>query len=367
MTHEKEWKKLVDKELFVSKGHDKLSSWYHIVVFCIGANSRVQDFELNLISKIIENKYGVIIALTKADLATEEELSSIITAIREHFEDSSQLVFVPVCSKKRRNSELEGKEELGEAIINSWEQTLLHRLPEHVYSFVYDSLRDWYTSTVAWLSIQRIGVFHKSKNDVLKELNSRVQNEVNKLNNKIKNKQKTAIKEIAGINSALGQAINFKSITSSTSSLALKLEKLESSFVFEDNTKKNIALAGGLAVLSFFMPGIGTLGALGYAVAKKVFGSSPIDELKDSLAYQYITIVRAFSEREQIYEYVLADMLGYYYGTREVAICSLKGRGIEKNTKLFSDKIKEVEKKISEFGIEDGRGEYYLAYYYYSS
>lgn len=367
LNREKAWRKLVDKELFAKKSRDSLSSWYHIVVFCIGSNSRVQDFELNLIDEIIENKYSVIIALTKADLATEEELSTIISDIKDHFEDPSQLLFIPVCSKQRRNNSTEGKEELCEAIINSWELTLLNRLPEHVFSFLYDSLSDWYDSTTAWLSTQKIGLFHKSKNDVLKELNSKIEGETNKINNRIKARQKSAFKDISGINNALGQALSLSSLNGAKSSLSPRLEKLESSFVFKEKTGKNIAIASGLAAVSFFLPAVGALAALGYTVGRSLFGTSPSDELQYSLTYQYKTLVKAYSESEIMYEYLLADSLGYYYGTREVAIGYLKGRGLGKNSKLFSEKIKEVEKRISEYEIEDGRGEYYLAYYYYSS
>ena len=366
--HEKEWRKLVDKEIFPAKGHDKLSAWYHIVIFCVGANSsRIQDFELELIKKITENKYGVIIALTKADLATEEELSSITEEIKAHLEDDSPLTFVPVCSKQRRGNSLEGKEEICEAVVNSWERTLLNRLPEHLYSSVYDSLSNWYDQTSLWLSEQKIGLFNKSKNDVLKELNAKVKNISEKINGRIKAKQKTAFKEIGGITDAIGQAIDFKSAISEYPSLSPRIERLESSFVFNESTGLNVALGAGLATLSFFFPVVGQLAAIGYAVTHSLLKTSPIEELRSALDYQYRTLVKSYKERELMFEYVLADMLGYYYGTREVAIGALKGFGMEKNSEVFAYKIKEVEAMIAELGIEDGRGEYYLAYYYFSS
>lgn len=366
LTHEKEWRKLVDDELFSEKEHDKISSWYHIIIFCIGANSRVQDYELNLIDDIIKNNYGIIIALTKADLATEDELSAIEKDIVDHFEDSSLLRFIPVCSVQRRNNQLEGKEEIAEAIIGSWETTILNRLPEHIYYPIYDQLDKWFDKTLTWLSEEKIGLFQKSKNDVLTALNNRIKIIVDKNNRIIKTRQEQAFKEISAVNKALGQVLDFKSITSPTSSLALKIEKLDSSFVFEDNTGKNIAMAGGLAALSFILPGIGvTLATIG-VLAKSLFGMSPIEELQSALHYQYRTLVKLYSEREIVYEYVLADLLGYYYGTREVAIAALKGRGMEKNSDLFSEKIEEVENTLTEYGLEDGRGEYYLAYYYFS-
>ena len=366
LTHEKEWRELVDDELFSEKEHDKISSWYHIIIFCIGANSRVQDFELSLIDDIIKSNYGVIIALTKADLVTEDELSTIEEDVKEHFEDSSLLRLIPVCSVQRRNNRLEGKEEIAEAIIESWEKTIINRLPEHIYYPIYDQLEKWFDKTFTWLSEEKIGLFQKSKNDVLTALNTRIKIIVDNINRTIKNRQTEAFKEISAVNKALGQVLDLKSITSPTSSLALKIEKLDSSFVFEDNTGKSIAMAGGLAAISFILPGIGVALATIGVLAKSIFGMSPIEELQSALHYQYRTLVKLYSEREIVYEYVLADMLGYYYGTREVAIAALKGRGMEKNSDLFSEKIEEVENTLTEYDLEDGRGEYYLAYYYFS-
>ena len=367
--HEKKWRKIVNDELFSTKELDAVSSWYHIIIFCIGANSRVQDFELNLIDEILNNKYGVIIALTKADLATEDELSTIREDIEDHFEDSSLLNIIPVCSVQRRNNRLEGKEEIAEAIIESWEQTLINRLPEHVFCSVYDNLQKWFEETSMWLSNQKIGLFHKSRERVLTEMNTRIQSILKNTNRIIKTRQNKAIKEISEVNAALGHVVDLNSIASPTSSLALKLERLDNSFVFDDKKRNYIAVAGEIAALSIFLPVIGTIGAVGFALASlaSLFGTTPQEKLQSALTYQYKTIFKLYSEREIMYEYVLADSFGYYYGTREVAIGALKGRGIEKSTKLFSDKIKAVEEIISEYDLEDGRAEYYLAYYYYSS
>ena len=98
-----------------------VSEWYHIVIFCIGANGgRVQDFELEILDRIVDSGYGTIIAFTKADLASEEELQSIITVIQDHFIFSSSIQYIPICSKKTRNNKLEGRDELCNAIIDSW-------------------------------------------------------------------------------------------------------------------------------------------------------------------------------------------------------------------------------------------------------
>ena len=366
LKYEKEWKRLVDKELFPKSKPKSIASWYHIVLFCIGANSaRVQDFELELIDKIIENKYGVIIALTKSDLASEEELDHLQESITNHFGDNSQLIIIPVCSKQRRCNTLEGKEEIASAIINSWEQTLIGKLPEFIFSPVFESLNSWTNHTREWLYSQRIGILHNTKTEVLNKLNEKITKKINEINSNLISRQKRSLNEVSQVNQAIGQVLDFKTLKSMNSSIAPRIDTLESSLVFGEKTGAKIALGMGLTAISVFFPIAGIAASLGLTV-KSLFQKSPIEEIDESFVNQYYRLTRLYSEREDMMGYVIADAFGYYYGRREIAIGYLKGRGMEQSDKRFEATIREVEQMIEEYNIEDGRGEYYVSYYYYS-
>jgi len=89
-SHPDFWLKLMQKELLDTDYKKPISQWYHIVVYCIGANGgRVQDIELKMIEQLNDAGYGIIIAFTKADLATDEELLLLHDAIEDHFNNES--------------------------------------------------------------------------------------------------------------------------------------------------------------------------------------------------------------------------------------------------------------------------------------
>ena len=363
LNHEKEWEALVDKELFPKAKPKSIFSWYHIVVFCIGASSaRVQDYELDIIERLIESQYGVIIALTKSDLASEEELNHIREELLNHFEGSTQITIIPVCSKKRRNNTLEGKEEISSVIIESWEQTLINRLPEHVFSPTFDALDDWLTKTREWLYGQKVGVFHKSRKEIIDELYKRVNNGVKSIDSRLVTRLKRSFKEVSQVNQAIGQALDYESLKAIESSVAPRFNTLEASFAFEGNTVPKIAIAIGLAVSTLF-PIVATLATITGVMG---IGKGFIEALDEYLINHYCKLARLYHEQEIMMGYRLADTFGYYYGKREVAICYLKGRGAEQNILMFASTIREVERLITAHMIEDGRGEYYVAYYYLS-
>ena len=65
---DKEWEKIINNALN-EKGIDKdIKDWFHSVTYCIQAGGdRVEDFDLKMIKQFIDEKYNVIIALTKSD------------------------------------------------------------------------------------------------------------------------------------------------------------------------------------------------------------------------------------------------------------------------------------------------------------
>lgn len=77
-----EWERRIRNELY-KRGADKdIKDWFHIITYCIEAGGgKIQDFDINIIKQFIENKYNVIVAITKADIINKdkvEELKKII-------------------------------------------------------------------------------------------------------------------------------------------------------------------------------------------------------------------------------------------------------------------------------------------------
>ena len=71
---DKEWEQIIKDEL-KRRGVDKdIKDWFHSVTYCINAGGdKIQDFDINIIKQFIEEKYDVVIALTKADQISEDK------------------------------------------------------------------------------------------------------------------------------------------------------------------------------------------------------------------------------------------------------------------------------------------------------
>jgi len=367
-THSDFWEKLIEKELFNNKSK-RLKDWYHIVVYCIGANGgRVQDFELSILDRIIDSGYGVIIAFTKSDLATDDEIDSMIDAITEHIDNTRQLSFVPICSRKTRNSVPEGKELLCEGIIDSWGESLINRLPEHIYGSVSSSLCEWYNSVFDWLSEQKIGLFNWSKEDLLEELNNKFKKKQDSINSGIRKRQNAAFNEISTVYGTLSQVLDIASLSSLSKTVAPKIEKLESAFVFDNHTGRNSAVIGAAAFGMITMPVLAVPMVLGGAILSLIGRNKRSEELIDAFNYQYTMLSKAYFEKKNFLECSLAAELGYIYGYRELAIYYLKGRGVEENFSSFCENMTTLESILedNQNDFYDGRSEYYIAYMYFA-
>ena len=214
VSHADYWKRMISAELSKASREESLSKWYHIVVYCVGANSgRVQPFELEMIDKLIKEGYGVIIAFTKADVVSNEELDSLQNTIASHFNGNSQLIYVPICSVKTRTSTLEGKELLADAIWKAWRQSLLYRLPEYIYpESLFREIVDWRRELIDSICEYKIGFFGNSIEDLINELNELIEEDVEHWNHKISEKFRIANKDINSVYQMLGTISNIPSL-----------------------------------------------------------------------------------------------------------------------------------------------------------
>ncbi len=81
---DEEWEKIINNAL-KEKGIDKdIKDWFHSVTYCIQAGGdRIEDFDLKIIKKFLDDKYNVIVALTKADQINEEKEEKFINTIKK--------------------------------------------------------------------------------------------------------------------------------------------------------------------------------------------------------------------------------------------------------------------------------------------
>src|SRR6056297_796953 len=73
-----EWMKLLELEIKKRNYNRNIEDWFHTVFYCISAGSgRIEEYDLKIIRKFLQEKYYVSVILTKADQCTHGELEEL--------------------------------------------------------------------------------------------------------------------------------------------------------------------------------------------------------------------------------------------------------------------------------------------------
>lgn len=106
------------------------SSWFHTLVYCVSANGRVEPIDLEMIRWFREESFSVVVALTHADCAADDDMDAIEAALPK------AIGRVRLCSAKKKTrygeSEPFGKEELLTAIVRAAIMNLPERAGRHL-------------------------------------------------------------------------------------------------------------------------------------------------------------------------------------------------------------------------------------------
>lgn len=145
------WKELISKSLKDHGAQKSIQDWFHSVIYCIQAGGgRVEDIDVEIIRQFLSDGYKITIVLTKADQVDENEEATMKKVISSELcgkagNLSKRLNIVATCAEKKitRSGETHpfGKEEVCNAILDGWRDTILERLPKHVIARVCEQLQ----------------------------------------------------------------------------------------------------------------------------------------------------------------------------------------------------------------------------------
>jgi len=181
-----EWLNLLDKELKNRDTDKPVEDWFHSVFYCIAASGhRIEDFDTKIINRFIENKYHMVVILTKADTVTEDEERELKDKLRKDL--GKEISIISACSEEKilrggNKSVCFGKNEIElQAYDNFWDSIIL-RLPERCIKMLEQCIDNWYEKQETYINIYT-GRFNldEIKHHLLSKYNSLVDNEFNKL------------------------------------------------------------------------------------------------------------------------------------------------------------------------------------------
>lgn len=130
------WEKILKNEL-EKRGADKdIKDWFHSVTYCIQAGkAKIQDFDIKIIKQFLENKYNVIVAMTKADQIEESRRKEFIDIIKK--ETGVETVIAVGAAPERKRGMKETPEPLGledykATTLISWRKIFIDRIPLYI-------------------------------------------------------------------------------------------------------------------------------------------------------------------------------------------------------------------------------------------
>ena len=141
-----EWEKIIKDEL-EKRGVDKdIKDWFHSVTYCIQAGgNRIEDFDKKIIKQFTDQKYNVVIALTKSDQISEEKTIEFINIIKKETNVETVISVSAAPEKTRFMTEAPqpfGLSDYQNAILLSWKKIFLDRVPisiiERLKKYVMD-------------------------------------------------------------------------------------------------------------------------------------------------------------------------------------------------------------------------------------
>ena len=130
------WNKLIDKELEKRSVDKDIKDWFHSVTFCISPGKNGMEYiEIDIIKKLLDAKYNVIVALTQADYGNKEENDKLIDIIKNK---TGANIVIPISANPKKSMIMTeapkpfGLEEYKAAILVSWERIFTDRMPLHI-------------------------------------------------------------------------------------------------------------------------------------------------------------------------------------------------------------------------------------------
>ncbi len=184
--HFEDWREMLEKEKQKHDLRQNVSEWFHSIIYCIQASgARIEDVDTEIINSFLDEKYHVVVVLTKADLCSEEDEETLRDTIMESCRNLSREAIVGVCSEEKNVRgtlhEAFGRDELKKEVMTGYIGTIVSQLPKRCVYLACKQLESfcettreeinskifmWPVANEAWLK-QKCEVFIKDFNETI--------------------------------------------------------------------------------------------------------------------------------------------------------------------------------------------------------
>jgi len=189
-----DWHEMLEKEKQKHDLRQNVSEWFHSIVYCIQASgARIEDVDIDIIKSFLDEKYHVVVVLTKADLCSEEDEEILRRTILNACTNLNSKAIVAICSEEKNVRGVVhqkfGRDKLKEEIMTGYIGTIVNQLPkrcvylgvEELNKFCESTKREisrrsqWDNDNVGWLKRKCEGFIEEFNNKVFPKI---IQDEV---------------------------------------------------------------------------------------------------------------------------------------------------------------------------------------------
>lgn len=200
-----QWKNLILKEV---QSHDEkeICEWFNTIIYCFSANSgKVEDFEINIIKELLQEKNQVTVVITNCDNENDSSdagkskrktIKAMIDRITEKTGIAAADV-VPICSVKKtllngKEVAPTGKEKIITLIIENLWKTFREKIPFKLYQYENNEYEK-YDTRISSVIKETSFLFHREKK--LIDVNNRVSDLFKYYDESVRNDVDTLIQE----------------------------------------------------------------------------------------------------------------------------------------------------------------------------
>lgn len=141
-----EWETLITEFLNVEAKQDHLQQFVHLILYCIDVTGRIEKVDIDTIKKLQQLHLKVIVVLTKGSRASEEDVEFMKNELKKELPNTAIHIVNSVEEAIMEGKIILpqfGKEELSEAIRNSYLDTLRNLLPIQIQNLLLKKVESY--------------------------------------------------------------------------------------------------------------------------------------------------------------------------------------------------------------------------------
>ncbi len=142
-----DWSELINDQIRENNTSSNVGDWFHTIIYCISAKgARIEKFEIDsIIHPLIKQGNSIVFALTKSDIASDEEYLALNDVIKKELPNAQVVKICSISQTLRNGDRIEafGSEELSKAVMHNLRTNLIEKIQFNFLIHCTQLSKDW--------------------------------------------------------------------------------------------------------------------------------------------------------------------------------------------------------------------------------